>query len=202
MITVVMPDTGPIISLALIGRLDLIDRFKCQILITDAVRYELFGGPIQTPDQESVASWLESSDNRVKIFETTYGAMLREIYELRQALPEEERKSLQRDSRTRNAGEYAILEMASSLRATLTREMTGLVLFEDRRVTTMDFGPYVRRMSTWSFALALESLGVIPSAAHLYKEINVAGRALDQYAFDQFTSDIEDDFAASYDISA
>ena len=34
MIAVVMPDTGPLISLARIGRLDLIDRFKSQILIT------------------------------------------------------------------------------------------------------------------------------------------------------------------------
>ena len=35
MISVVVPDTGPLISLGLVGRLDLIDRFNSQILITD-----------------------------------------------------------------------------------------------------------------------------------------------------------------------
>lgn len=199
MITVVMPDTGPLISLSLAGRLDLLNRFKGQILIADAVRYELFGGRVRTPDQDSLATWLASIENRIRVFETTYGSMLREIAELRQALPAEECARLPRDSRTRNAGKFAILEMASSLRTTLTRDATGLVLFEDRRVETMDFGPYVRRMSTWSFPLALESLKVIPSAASLFDQIHATGRTLDRYPFDQFSSDINDDFRESYD---
>lgn len=44
MIEVVIPDSGPLISLARINRLDLIDRFNSRILITDAVEIELMDG--------------------------------------------------------------------------------------------------------------------------------------------------------------
>ena len=56
MIAVVMLDTGPLISLARIGRLDLLDRFGSLILITDAVQVELMDGPQDDPDKVSLAS--------------------------------------------------------------------------------------------------------------------------------------------------
>ncbi|MCY3879042.1 MAG: hypothetical protein OXF74_07670 [Rhodobacteraceae bacterium] len=86
MIAVVLPDTGPLISLA---RVDLLDRFNCQILITDAVKLELLEGPAHTPDQMPLAAWIAAGGNRIKVIETDWGSVLQENIALRQALSTE-----------------------------------------------------------------------------------------------------------------
>ena len=45
MLDLVIPDSGPLITLGAIDRLDLINRFKCGILIADMVGYEIMRGP-------------------------------------------------------------------------------------------------------------------------------------------------------------
>jgi len=44
MIVVIIPDARSLISLARADRLDLLDRFNSQILITDAFKFEVLGG--------------------------------------------------------------------------------------------------------------------------------------------------------------
>ncbi|MDE0346216.1 MAG: hypothetical protein OXI66_10635 [Boseongicola sp.] len=68
MISGVVPDTGPLISLGLVGRLDLIDRFKGQILITDAVRTELLDGRPSAPEREALAAWITAGGNRLRMW--------------------------------------------------------------------------------------------------------------------------------------
>lgn len=96
MIAVAMPDTGPLISLARIGRLDLIDRFKSQILITDAVQVELMDGPQDAPDLAVLTEWIAKGENRIRVVETTYGALLKQNRELLQFVPEGERARFRR----------------------------------------------------------------------------------------------------------
>ena len=201
MIAVVMPDTGPLISLARIGRLDLLDRFRSQILITDAVQVELMDGPQDGPDQITLTEWIARGGNRIRIVETAYGALLRQNRELLRYVPEAERARFRRHSRVKDAGENSIRELADEVRDTLSRDATGLVLFEDASVMKMDFGPYVRVMTTWSFAVALERLEVIPSASELFDRIEDTGRTPPRRAFDRPSAAGAEDFEDSYDSS-
>lgn len=201
MIAVAMPDTGPLISLARIGRLDLIDRFKSQILITDAVQVELMDGPQDAPDLAVLTEWIAKGENRIRVVETTYGALLKQNRELLQFVPEKERARFRRRSKIQDAGENAIREMADELRNTLSRDATALVLFEDANVMKMDFGPYVRVMTTWSFAMALERLEVIPSADDLFDRIEGTGRTPPRHVFDRRSEEGREDFEDSYDSS-
>ncbi len=200
MISVIVPDTGPLISFARAKRLDLLDRFDCQILIMDAVHFELLDESSNAPEQDDLLLWIESNSNKVQIIETTYGSLLQANRELLQSVPEERRLAIRRKTRVKDAGELAIQEMVNRLRPRLSREATALVLFEDRRVETMSFGPYARVMSTWSFVLALERLGVIASVESIYDTIEASGRFPPKKPFDSFDPAL-DDFAASYDIS-
>ncbi|MYI68541.1 MAG: hypothetical protein F4103_07280 [Boseongicola sp. SB0673_bin_14] len=203
MISVVVPDTGPLISLGLVGRLDLIDRFKGQILITDAVRTELLDGRPSAPEREALAAWITAGGNRLRIVETPSGSLLQRAFDLLECVPDHrldhERRKVRREMR--NAGGNSIRDLAEGMRGGLVGDTTGLVLFEDRRVRNMDFGPRVRRLSTWSFALALEALDVIPSAEGLFDQIERAGRMASRIVFDRRGSEAGDDFAESYDIT-
>ena len=183
--------------------LDLIDRFNSQILITDAVRTELLEGRHSAPEREALAAWIAAVGNRLRIVETPSGSLLQRAFDLLEYVPDDrldhERRKVRREMR--NAGENSIRDLPEEMRGGLVGDTTGLVLFEDRRVRNMDFGPRVRRLSTWSFALALEELDVIPSAEGLFDQIERAGRMASRIVFDRRGSDAGDDFAASYDIA-
>ena len=49
MIRMVIPDSGPPISLGKVDRMDLIDRFECPIIITDVVQMEESRTVLMTP---------------------------------------------------------------------------------------------------------------------------------------------------------
>lgn len=142
MISVVVSDTGPLISLVLVGRLDLIDRFDSQILIADAVRTELLEGRPSASERDALAAWIAAGGNRLRIVETPSGRLLQRAYDLLEYVPEDmldhERRTVRREMR--NAGENIIRDMAEKVRGGLVGDTTGLVLFEDRRVRKMDFG--------------------------------------------------------------
>lgn len=119
MLDLVVPDCGPLISLALLDRLDLLDRFTCAIVVTDMVRYELERGGEEAADRPIVEDWLTRRSNRIQSVETTYGLMYR-------ALPRE----LQKQIRVRrNAGENSIREFLDYVQSTLGpgREAFGAV---------------------------------------------------------------------------
>ena len=200
MIVVVIPDAGPLISLARADRLDLLDRFNSQILITDAVKIEILGGRLRTADQDLLRDWLQSGGNRVRVVETPWGAAMLENFRLREALSAEKRVRIPRNPLLRNSGEKSIRDLAEEIRHGMSSEETGLVLFEDQHVPKIDFGPYMRVMSTWSFAGALETLEIIPSAADLFDRIELAGRRSPRADYDWIPRDVPDDLAASYDL--
>ena len=65
MIRLVIPDSGPFISLAKIDRLDLLDRFKCPITIIDVVKKEVLDGPSDANDVQLLEKWFEQGKNRI-----------------------------------------------------------------------------------------------------------------------------------------
>ena len=70
MLDLVIPDFGPLMTLGLIDRLDLIDRFNCALLMTDIVAYELLRGSDTAPDKAVFERWFSGRGNRIQTTET------------------------------------------------------------------------------------------------------------------------------------
>lgn len=184
MIKLIIPDSGPLISLAKINRLDLLDLFKCPIIVTDAVKFEVLNGPEDLPDVKTLKAWFENAGNRVQAAETTYGQQMLQINELLQMIPEEERQRQKRKYTKKDGGEKSIRELADQVREAMAPGENSLVLFEDKRVKKMGFANNVHLMSHWSLAKAFENLGIIPSADELFDEIEIAGRSAPRDPFE------------------
>jgi hypothetical protein len=171
-----IPDTGPLITFALLGRLDLLDRFKCPILVTDMVSEEVLRGPDTAKDKPIFEKWFGARGNRIQTIDTTYGAMWKE---------------LSPDARLRvkrlhpNAGEQSIREFTDKLRDTIPADDQVLVLFEEDSVKRMKFDPYVHLLHSFAFMLTLEQLRVIPSAEELHAEVLQRGRNLAKDTFER-----------------
>ena len=178
MLELVVPDSGPLIGLALIDRLDLLEKFSCAILVTDMVRYEVERGGSEAPDRPVLERWFARQSNQVQVVETTYGLMYR-------ALPTE----LQAQIRLKkNARENSIREFADHIRESLGPDDQILVLFEDQAVQKMNFGRHVHRLHPYGFFVTLENLGVIPSALSLVDELKEKRRLLARDLFERQSS--------------
>lgn len=185
MLEVVLPDTGPLISLGLLGRLDLIQRFNCAVLVADMAKYEVLGGDDVTPDRELIENWLGTKSNQIQVVETTYGLMY-------QALPPDTQKKIRL---RKNAGENSIREFAQHVRETLPANGQVLVIFEDQRVPNMDFGKHVHLLHTFAFLGTLENMGVIPAAMALVDELREKERDLAKDLFERPAKSPEEDDA-------
>jgi hypothetical protein len=174
MLDLVIPDSGPLITLGSVDRLDLINRFKCGILIADMVGYEIERGPETAPDKAAFSKWFKGRGNRVQTVDTTYGIMWSK-------LSEEDRKAVKRQNP--HAGELAIREFTGRIRETIPAEDQVLVLFEEDAVKGMDFG--IHLLHTYAFLLTLENLKVIPSAEAIVNQIHKAGRNLARDTFER-----------------
>jgi hypothetical protein len=176
MLDLVIPDSGPLITLGSVDRLDLIDRFRCGILIADMVGYEIERGPDTAPDKAAFSKWYKGRGNRVQTVDTTYGIMWSK-------LSEEDRKAIKRQNP--HAGELAIREFTDRIRETIPAEDQVLVLFEEDAVKGMNFGDHVHLLHTYAFLLTLENLKVIPSAETIVDQIHNAGRNLARDTFER-----------------
>jgi hypothetical protein len=194
MLDLVIPDSGPLITLGVIGRLDLIDRFNCGIVIADMVGHEIRRGPEAAADKAAFDEWFEQRGNRVQIVDTTYGMMW-------SRLSDEDRKAVKRLHP--DAGELAIREFTEKVRQTLHPENQVLVLFEDDAVKRMDFGDHVHLLHTYAFLQTLENMKVIASANAIFGQIHKAGRNLARDLFErraQTPSGEVADWQADYDV--
>lgn len=179
MLDLVIPDTGPLITLALIDRLDLLDRFRCPILVTDMIHAEITRGPDTAPDKATFERWYAARGNRVQTVDTLYGTMWRE-------LPEETRRSIKRQFP--DAGEESIREFAGRIAEVLPEGDHLLVLFEEEKVKRMAFGRHVHLLHTWAFLVALERMGVIPSADELRAQVEGRGRTIARDVYERRAS--------------
>ncbi|MCY4305416.1 MAG: hypothetical protein OXC62_11690 [Aestuariivita sp.] len=91
-ITVVLSDAGPLISLARAGRLDLLERFNAQILITHTVKLEVLEGRLRSDDQERLREWIKSDRNRLRVVKTSWGAIMLKNFRLKEALAKKVKK--------------------------------------------------------------------------------------------------------------
>jgi hypothetical protein len=176
MLDLVIPDSGPLITFALIDRLDLLDRFTCAIVVTDMVAEEVLRGSDAAVDKARFQRWFEGRGNRIQTVETTYGMMWK-------ALSPEDQQRIKRQRP--HAGELSIQEFTDTLRDTLPASDQVLVLFEEDAVKRKAFGAHVHLIHTYAFVRALEELQFIPSADALYEEVFAAGRNLARDVFER-----------------
>lgn len=167
-VDLIIPDAGPLISLAHAGRLDLIDVFNRPIAVVDVVRLECLKKP-ESPDHSVMKAWFEAKSNAIRIIDTP----LRPVYE--QALHDE---NSGRNSRaTRGLGDAAYGWLLPNLDMVATRGAVPLVLTEDRNLSvTLADHKVAHILSTRAWLTGLQNAGVIASAAEVIAEIGRHGR--------------------------
>jgi hypothetical protein len=159
-VAVIIPDASPVLTLARIGRLDLLGCFTVPIKIVDHVLYEITK-PRNDPSGE-VAAGLARLHNQIEIIETNVGVG----YQTRRARNPGEPSA--------NLGEIAVDEYASSLARTTGPSFIPLVLFEDPDVMELRIARLkdVHLLNTTGWLLTLHREGLLPEALDLIEEIN------------------------------
>lgn len=164
----ILPDAGPLITLAYADALDLLLKPGWPVHVVDMVLHEVTRN--QTPSSQAIGAWVEA--NRLVIQPTR---TLRH-YRQAQAGGAAPRKS--------NLGELAIQEAMSDL-ALEHPPATGVFLFEDHRIARASFllPENCRKVSTRAFLLFLEQKGWLESAAEIERRAILNGRNFSRLRF-------------------
>ena len=159
-IAVILPDASPVLTLARIGRVDLLGLFGVPIRIVDQVHYEVTK-PQNDPLGE-VAAGLAQLHNQIEIIETNVGVG----YQTRRARNPDEPGS--------NLGEIAVDEYATTLARTTGPGFVPLVLFEDPDVMELRIARLkdVHLLNTTGWLLSLYREGLLPEGLDLVAQIN------------------------------
>lgn len=164
-ISLIVTDSGPLITLALAGELDvLIVKTEISVVIPDLVRFEVLRH-MDKPAASEIDSWIRSNEpEKVRIAST-------EEYEEFMLL-----LSLKPNAKTKSRGEAAASEV---LKRELARgDRIGILLFEDGDVRankyTLTAPDNVLMLSTAQFLMGLERENIIESAADILDRVTEA----------------------------
>nr|WP_294551943.1 hypothetical protein [uncultured Rhodopila sp.] len=161
-VAVIIPDAGPVLTLAGIDRIDLLGRFAVPVRVVDQVYYEITK-PANDPKGE-VAAGLRRLHNRIEIVETNVGVGFQ--------------TRLGRDPLTPsgNLGEIAVDEYATTLAHSTGPGFVPLVLFEDPDVLNLRVGRLkgVHLLNTTAWLLTLQREGLLPEGLDLVERINAS----------------------------
>lgn len=166
---VLLPDAGPLITLAYADALDMLLKPGWPIVLVDMVLHEVTRN--QTPTSEKLAKWAASG--KLSIRETrTFQHHQRTLATNPAA------------TRTSNLGELAIQETMNDF-ALEQPPQTGVFLFEDHKIARASFlVPHnCRKISTRAFLLFLEQKGWLTSAAEIERQAIQAGRNFSRLRF-------------------
>jgi len=166
---VLLPDAGPLITLAYADVLDHLFKPGWPVVLVDMVLHEVTRN--QTPTSEKLAYWLKEKE--IPILPT-------KIFRRYQPPPIESGAS----SRKAHLGELAIQEAMSEF-ALMQPPRTGVFLFEDHKIAGASFllPSNCRKVSTRAFLIFLEQNGWIASASEIERSAIQAGRAFSQMRF-------------------
>jgi hypothetical protein len=164
----ILPDAGPLITLAYADALDLLLKPEWPVVIVDMVLNELTRST--TPTSERIASWI--ARHKLTVLTTHVGR----YYEKATAAALPIRKS--------SLGELAIQEAMNGF-ALETPPKTGVFLFEDHKIARASFllPDCCRKVSTRAFLLFLEQKNWIPSSVEVERRAIAAGRQFSQIRF-------------------
>ena len=159
-IAVVIPDASPVLTLARVGRIDLLGHFAVPIRIVDQVYFEITRP--QNDPQGLAAAGLARLHNSIEIIETNVGVG----YQTRRARNPGEPSG--------NLGEIAVDEYVSSLTRATSPGFIPLVLFEDPDVLELRIARLkdVHLLNTTGWLLTLHREGLLPEALDLVERIN------------------------------
>lgn len=164
---VLLPDAGPLITLAYADSLDVLLKPRWSVMLVDMVLHEVTRN--QTPTSKKLAKWAKSKKLSVVSTKTF------EHYQqtLRGTTP-----------RKANLGELAIQEAMNAF-ALEQPPKTGVFLFEDHKIARASFlvPDNCRKVSTRAFLIFLEQKAWIESAAEVERRALLAGRAFSSLRF-------------------
>lgn len=163
-----LPDAGPLITLAYADALDLLFKPGWSVELVDMVLNEVTRN--KTPTSERISTWVDKSN--LPILTTR----VMQLYS--------EASVDQTPGRKSGLGEIAIQETMNSF-ALQTPRRTGVFLFEDHKIARASFllPDHCRKVSTRAFLQFLEQKEWIPSAAEIERRANAAGRQFSQLRF-------------------
>ena len=166
--TAVLPDAGPLITLAYADALDLLLKPGWSVEIVDMVLKELTRNT--TPTSERIAVWV--AQNKLTVLTTKVGQYYDKA--IAEALP----------IKRSGLGEIAIQEVMSGF-ALKAPPKTGVFLLEDHKSARASFllPDCCRKVSTRAFLQFLEQKSWIPSAVEIERRAIIAGRQFSQIRF-------------------
>ena len=164
-----LPDAGPLITLAYADALDLLFKPGWQVALVDMVLHEVTRN--STPTSQKLAQWVHT--HQVPIIST-------QIYERYQQAATANTEGL----RKANLGELAIQESMNSF-ALAQPPKAGVFLFEDHKIARTSFvvPDGCRKVSTRAYLLFLEQKGWLASAAAVERQAIQAGRVFSRIRF-------------------
>ena len=164
-----LPDAGPLITLAYAEALDLLFKPGWAVQLVDMVLHEVTRNA--TPTSQSLGAW--ASRHRLQILTT-------------RTFEHHSRMAVNATSAPRKStlGELAVQEVMGSFALT-TPSTPGVFLFEDHKIARASFllPESCQKVSARAFLLFLEQQGLIPSAAEVQARALRAGRAFSQLRF-------------------
>lgn len=158
--TLILPDAGPINSLWVAGRLDLLLALDMRIVIVDAVYDEVTSDPSYLKDRE-VRRFIDNHQPPFFIEATDIGRTERE-------------KRQRGEKLKKNAGELAMVDFMTSddgLARYLGADSPVAVLFEDSGFRVINKPPNLHLLSTVGLLKGLEEVGIIASAEDILHEM-------------------------------
>ena len=166
---VLLPDAGPLITLAYADSLDLLFKPGWTVALVDMVLHEVTRN--QTPTSEKLARWAET--HKLPVLPTKISQRYQQNLSANVVAP---RKS--------NLGELAIQEAMNDF-ALESPPKTGVFLFEDHKIARASFlvPDNCRKVSTRAFLLFLEQNGWLESATEIERKAIQAGRAFSSLRF-------------------
>jgi len=166
---VLLPDAGPLITLAYADALDLLFKPGWEVMLVDMVLHEVTRN--ETPTSKKLARWAQ--DKQLAVQPTKILQHYRQTQATTAVAP-----------RKAHLGELAIQEAMNDF-ALAEPPKTGIFLFEDHKIARASFlvPDNCRKVSTRAFLLFLEQKGWLESATEIERRAIQAGRAFSKLRF-------------------
>lgn len=164
-----LPDAGPLITLAYAQSLDLLFKPGWPVCIVDMVLEEVTRN--QTPTSQAIADWAKV--NSLQVLPTKTLAHLKHMQANGTA-----------PARKSNLGELAVQEAMNDF-ALIDPPPTGVFLFEDHKIARTSFllPAQCRKVSTRAFLIFLEQKGWLGSAVEVERKAILNGRNFSKLRF-------------------
>jgi hypothetical protein len=171
-----LPDAGPLITLAYADALDVLFKPGWQVALVDMVQLEVTRK--LTPTSEKIQRWLQQ--HQIAVLPTQTLVRYRQNLEPPSSHPQSGIAAAKKS----NLGELALQETINQF-ALQTPPQSAVLLFEDHRIARSSFylPPHCQRVSTRAFLIFLEQKGAIESASAIERRALQAGRMFSQLRY-------------------